>query len=121
MRTFLASALVLLASTGAGCDASSPAAVEVRVVNATGADFDDVAVGFDDPPVSYGPVADGAASAYRAFGVAYSYGYVRAETEAGELVLQPIDFVGEAPLAPGRYTFRLGAEEGRLTLGLVAD
>ena len=113
MRALQLLALLLLAT---GCDSAVLATAEVRVVNASALDFDAVEVAFTGPARALGPVAAGDASAYEPFDTAYRYGYVRVETEAGEFVLQPVDYVGEEPLAPGRYTFRLGIDAGALTL-----
>jgi Tfp pilus assembly protein PilP len=110
--------LVLLAVVG--CDSGSDRLPEIRVVNASAVDFDAAEVAFLESPQDFGPVGPGAASDYEPFETAYRYGYVRVETEAGDLVLQPIDYVGEAPLPPGRYTFRLGVDGGALTLDLEA-
>ena len=111
--------LVLLLA--AGCDSADSDVAQVRVANASAVDFDAVAVAFTGPTRALGPVGAGEASGYEPFETAYRYGYVRVETEAGEFVLQPIDYVGEEPLAPGRYTFRLGIEGDALTLDLVED
>lgn len=114
-------ALPLLLLLAAGCDSTVPDTAEVRVLNASALDFYAVEVTFTGPPHDLGPVAASDASAYEPFDTAYRYGYVRVETEAGERVLQPIDYVGEEPLAPGRYTFRLGIDDAAFTLTLVED
>jgi len=119
MRTLLAATLLLVA---AGCDTTSTEGdVQIRIENVSAVDFSDVEVGFDETSRSLGAVPAGGASAYGAFDVAYRYGYVRAETAAGPLVLQPTDYLGEELLDAGRYTFRLGVEGGDLTLTFVTD
>lgn len=117
MRTLSLVARLLVA----GCDSAGDGPARIRVVNASAVDFDAVEVAFLASPRALGPVPAGAASDYAPFETAYRYGYVRAETAAGALVLQPIDYVGEEPLAPGRYTFRLGVDGGALTLELEED
>jgi hypothetical protein len=97
---------------------------EVRVQNATGADLDEVRVYVptsEQEPVAFGPVASGALTEYRELPVAYRYVRVEASGPAGSFMLHPYDFVGERPLRPGRYTYRLGVVDGRLTLELDMD
>lgn len=76
-----------------------------RVENSSLIPFDDVIVAFPEQQVSYGRVNAGARSEYRAVSSAYGYAYV--EVRVGDLksVQQPIDFVGESLLPPGRFTY----------------
>jgi hypothetical protein len=96
----------------------------IRVHNATGADLDAVVVYVPIAPrkaVDFGPVADGAYSAYREVATAYRFVEIGASGAAGSYSLRPYDYVGEQPLPEGRYTYRLGvAQGGRLTLDLEA-
>ncbi len=91
--------------------------VEVRVRNASDRPFSAAAVLFPGGPdhdgtrVDYGALAPGATSAYVA--VPFSYRYAPAEVVVGgeTLTAGVIDYTGEAPLAPGRYTFDLAVFE----------
>jgi hypothetical protein len=97
---------------------------QVRVQNATGIDLDEVRVYLptsEQEPVAFGPVASGARSEYREFSVAYRFMRIEASGGSAGFTLQPYDFVGERPLSPGRYTYRLGVVDGRLTLDLEVD
>lgn len=79
--------------------------VVLRACNATGFDFD--ALGYGDRQ-NVGPLADGACTDYIvAERVYYSYDWVRFVIGEDEFESYPIDFVGETPLAPGRWTYRL--------------
>lgn len=96
----------------------------VRVQNATGVDLEEVRVYLptsEQEPVAFGPIASGAWSEYREFSVAYRFMRIEASSATASFTLQPYDFVGERPLSPGRYTYRLGVVDGRLTLDLEVD
>jgi hypothetical protein len=105
-----------------GNDLAAPGGVvEVRVRNAAATSMRSVAVGFpyEGGEVVYGDLAPGEASEYRAVRKAYRYAAVRVVVDGDTLGIIPIDYVGETPLSPGRYTYRLGLYEGTsLTLDL---
>lgn len=95
----------------------------IRVHNSTGADLDVVRVYVPVEPreeVDLGAVTNGAYSEYRRVPLAYRFAEVEASGSAGSFSLQPYDYVGEQPLPEGRYTYRLGIAQGRLTLDLEA-
>ncbi len=105
-RAPLALALLALIATGACSDPSAPAGnVLVRLQNASAFSFDEVEVGFPSQTESYGPLAAGAESGYRAVSSAYRYAYVRVRSGSKTVVQQPIDYLGEMQLTPGRYTY----------------
>lgn len=106
--------IAILASLLAACTPfTSPDEVEIRVANRSSRDFDRVLVNFYDDPVDYGTVPAGGVSAYRRAMEAYRYAYVEVRLDATRLVLQPIDYVGETPLAKGRYTYALSLTADR--------
>ena len=119
--------LLLLGLVAGGCTSvqeSAASGVEVRVANRSDRDFDQVDVTFASQKVSYGPVAKGAASEYReAQEKAYRYALVVVTAGGETFRFQPIDFVGETPLAPGRYTYALNIDpnDRQLTIDLIED
>lgn len=105
-RTFAALLLAALAGIG-GCGdpASPPGSVLIRIVNNSPFAFDEVEVNFSSQQETYGALAVGAQTQYRPVVQAYRYAYVRVRSGAKTVVQQPIDYVGETPLAPGRYSY----------------
>ncbi|CAL2064471.1 hypothetical protein [Tenacibaculum sp. 190524A05c] len=55
--------------------------------------------------VEFGKLAPDETSNYQSFEVAYHYGLVSIVIEGQEYGWIPIDYVGETPLKPGKYTF----------------
>lgn len=74
--------------------------------NATDKSFDSVVVTFPEQREDYGRIRAGFMSGYRTVAKAYRYARVEIKIGAEVAVLQPIDYVGEALLPPGRYTYR---------------
>jgi hypothetical protein len=93
--------------------------VEIRIKNDSSVDFDRVQVQFPDQNnVDYGPIPKSGASEFRAVSRAYRYAGVSVQVGDEEWSLQPIDYLGEAELAAGRYTYSLDVENGQITLTL---
>ena len=88
--------------------------VEIRIQNATLFQFERVDVVFPEDQVSYGSISANSASEYHGVSKAYRYAYVEVQIAGEEIKLQPIDYVGESLLKPGRYTYILStANDGR--------
>ena len=122
MTLRLALALSLLAVAPlAGCDGAETELVLLRVENASAVDFSSVTVAFPGAALSYGAVPSGGASAYREVETAYSYAAVGIQAAGETYTAVPYDYVGEAPLAVGRYTYVLGLDGPRIVLELRAD
>ena len=113
-------ALFVLLSLSA-CDSAGADAVEVRVGNASQADFTSLVVEFPDGPVPYGALGSGDVTAYREAEGAYRYTSVSLVAGGQEYAVVPFDYVGEEPLEPGRYTYVLGIAEGDLRISLEED
>lgn len=96
--------------------------VRIRIQNASSFPFDRVDVVFPEDQVSYGSIRANSASEYRDVSKAYRYAYIEVEIGGEELVLQPIDYVGENLLGSGRYTYVLNVTiEGHLMLDFRED
>jgi len=112
------SALVL-AWTFVGCGIfGSEDATRLRIENASDVDFTSVRVSFPEAEASFGAIASDRRSEYQRVGEAYRYGFVKVEAEGETYRIQPIDYVGEEPLEPGRYTYQLDIVESELVLDL---
>lgn len=121
-RRRFAFALVLLTALAA-CGVTSPGTVRLRVANASQWNFEQVLVGFPEESLDYGSIPAGGASEYRVARKAYRYGRIEVRAGGTPMEMQPIDHVGEAPLSPGSYTYRIAIDTLRqeLTLQLVED
>lgn len=117
MRRFLW--LMPLIAWGCALGVSPDGPVEVRVANASEIAFEGVLVDFAGEAVSYGSIGAGTASEYRRVERAYRYAYVELTAGGREHVLQPIDYVGEKTLPPGRYTYEIRLFEGSPYLSLT--
>jgi hypothetical protein len=94
--------------------------VRVRVRNASATDFESVRVTLpEDGEHDLGRVPAAGRSAFVAATRAYRYAGFRVRVEGRDLLLQPIDYVGERPLAPGDYDYVLDVDDGRLTIDLA--
>jgi hypothetical protein len=104
IRTFLA--LLAVLSIGA-CD--NPLAVgdgvEVRFRNSTSMTLTDISLSWPGGGMQLPQLAPGEVSNYEAHDGAYAYGALRVTGNGTVRRLQPIDYVGESPLSPGKYTY----------------
>ena len=114
-------ALLVLALPLGACDGAAPDAVQLRVENASAVEFSSVVLGLPQETVSYGPVGAGRASAYREVRAAYRYSAATVEAGGETYQIVPFDYVGEAPLEPGRYTYVFDVDDRGLTLTLAED
>jgi hypothetical protein len=112
----LAAVLSCSDSTGSSGD------IGVRVANLSTFPFTSVDVVFPEDSVDYGAVGANGISGYRRVSKAYAYALIIVQVSGEELRIQPIDYVGEPELQPGRYTYLLNTTvEGQLTLSTQND
>jgi hypothetical protein len=112
MKNMLLFLLLLMGVTACKKDAdAAPDGVLIRVRNASPYAFESVYVNTSGGENTYGQVAAGQSSDYKLFANAYSYAYIKVSANGQEVVWQPIDYVGEKPLEPGRYTYVLGIDD----------
>ena len=100
--------------------------VRLRVENKSSFDFDEVQLNPGNDKKDLGTIKAGGKSSYHAFETAYRYGFISIRIKDTTLTLQPIDYVGESPLAPGKYTYVVDvlgklSENASLTLELVKN
>ena len=81
--------------------------VEIRIANQSRVTLEDVRVEFASQTESYGTVEAGKETEYRVVSRAYRYARIEALVDGKPALLQPIDYVGEKELKPGRYTYVL--------------
>lgn len=114
MRT----ALVLTAFTLMSCMDSikckDAEPVKIKLKNTGTVNFIKVEISYNDTGAVFENIAPGEETAFKTFGLAYSYGYVEATTAEKVYKLVPIDYVGECPIPKGEYRINLKVEEGIL-------
>jgi hypothetical protein len=107
-----------------GCDSPfvPESDIEVRIANLTAFPFARVNVQFPENAVNYGTVPAHGLTDYQRVSKAYRYAYIEVQVGGEERRIQPIDYVGERVLGPGRYTYALNLTvEGNLTLHFQED
>jgi hypothetical protein len=99
-------ALLAIALATAGCESNGTDAVYLRVYNNSDYDFDSVNANGH----YFGHVPSASYSAYAAMGETYRYAGATAKLGDKWVRYDIIDYVGETPLEPGRYTYLLSAD-----------
>ena len=108
MRELHRLALLALAALSIGACCSPFAAtelVEVRFRNATALTLSDISLEWPGGSMQSSQLAPGGVSSYEQHDGAYHSGALRVTANGTVRRLQPIDYVGDEPLSPGRYTY----------------
>ena len=98
--------------------------MEIRIGNVSPYDYAEVQVRSPGGDHVYGDVAAGEVSEYREYAFSYRYAFVELKIDGETYTLQPIDYVGETPLAPSTYVFKVDRQVGSViqdTGGFVLD
>ena len=116
---------VLLSVILTGCNPFVPdGVVEVRVRNSSTLTFDEGVLYTHRDSITFTSLGPGQETPYQEVERAYRIATTQVVTGSDTARLQVIDFVGEEPLKPGRYTYALSFFEGNptsLTLDLKKD
>lgn len=118
----LALGVLLGVLPGACASTSEPdGALRVRVRNVGPVSMSALAVVFPrGERLESAALAPGATTPYTAVALAYRYAYVEAVVDGRRIVLQPIDYVGEQPMAGPCVTYELRAFAAERTLEIAA-
>jgi len=98
-----------------------PGQINLRVENISNQIFISVLINTGGAENTFDNLRAGQKSSYKVFSNAYRYGYIQVKTPFKEYVIQPIDYVGEMLLNPGKYTYRLDIVRDELTLTFSED
>jgi hypothetical protein len=112
MRPNILLFFLLFAIAGCGKTFLSNGETELRITNSSNSLFDSVIVNSPGGKQVYYNVASGTSSGYKTFSFLYSYAYVEVHFNNQMLKLQPIDYVGEEKLKPGKYSYMIGIVTG---------
>jgi len=109
-----------------GCSPNDDEITLIRVKNLSSFDFVDVIVNTSGGENNYGNILAETISGYKSFDFAYSYAFIELKINNDTYTVQPIDYVGETPIKPGKYTYQIdvlpnGDQYSRLILTLVKD
>jgi hypothetical protein len=100
--------------------------VLIRVKNVSQFNFNEVIVNTSDGENFYADINRNETTTYKPFDIAYRYAFVELRINGDIFTIQPLDYVGEVPLSPGKYTYEINATQGgdhfsRLSLNFVED
>ncbi|WP_435138226.1 hypothetical protein [Formosa sp. A9] len=118
--------LLLLFSLFACSTDQIPDAVEIRLLNDSPYNFENIVVNTSTTDVDFNSLSPGEFSAYKTFEKAYRYAFIELQIEGETYTIQPIDYVGESPLNTGYYTYQINANDSKeqyhkLQLTLITD
>lgn len=98
--------------------------IQIRILNQTPYDLENITVDTSGGVNSYDDVKSLTYSSYKTFDFAYAYPFIAADINGKRFVFQPIDFVGETKYVAGKYTYVLHIadfERGILSVNWIRD
>jgi len=95
--------------------------VQIRLVNISNQDFENVQVYDSTAPVVYGNIGAGEITPYKQFELAYNYIHPTLMVNGNELSGGGWCPVGELPLEDGFYTFEVSINNGYVYAAKVVD
>lgn len=99
---------VLIALSIAACQKQNDSdATTLRIYNSSAIFYDSVIVNSPGGRQVYYNVAANSYSVYKPFNFLYNYAYIEVHFNNQMTKLQPIDYVGEEKLKPGKYSYEL--------------
>ncbi|MGB5464160.1 MAG: hypothetical protein WBM92_12395 [Aureibaculum sp.] len=109
-----------------GCSNTNSDITLIRVKNISQFDFEDIIVNTSGGENNYGNVISNEVTEYKTFDFAYPYAFIELKIDNNTYTIQPIDYIGETRLTPGKYTYKIdvspeGDQYSRLILYLVKD
>ena len=114
--------LIVLATILFSCKKDEAGCLLIRIENISDFKYNNILVNTGGGEKDYGKLASGKKSVYKSFESAYQYAYVEFEADGEIYKIQPFDYVGETPLANGKYTYQLYLNEfGESSLMFVED
>ena len=113
MKAFAFLTLVLASS----CSAPNSKPTDIRIRNASDLDFQAVVVA----GTHFGDIKAGGATDYHTFPVALPIADANVLVGTNRLRFTPIDYVGYQPLGPGRFSYVLSIERGKLRIRSEKD
>ncbi|PCI00341.1 MAG: hypothetical protein COB81_09070 [Flavobacteriaceae bacterium] len=96
--------------------------IQIRIKNTSPFTYHNTLINTAINDINFGTLAPEASSEYLEVKEAYRYAFVELTIDGKTYTIQPIDYVGETVLTPGKYTYNISAsdsEERLNKLGIV--
>lgn len=90
--------------------------IQIRIQNSSDFKFQNVYVNTGFEEHNYENISPSSYSDYVGFKSAYRYAYIELEIDNRLYKIQPIDFVGEKELEPGKYSYVIGIDTSRMSV-----
>jgi len=103
----LAVLLAMILGACSGTVDSDDDATLIRLENGSAFALTNVTFSAGHGPIHFDRITPGARTEYVELEQSYSYGYLKFTADGGEYTLQPVDYVGEEEIGPGRFTVHI--------------